>query len=104
MIRVFVSYSRRDGEVTDQMLRLVERYLSGVATPFIHCLRPKRRWEQFGVLAALAQSHLVLLVDSPAARASPWVKLELMVARVLRRPVIRLSASDFGAARVPRHT
>ena len=93
-MRVFVSYSRRDGVVTEQTLRLVERHLSSIATPFIHCFQPKRRWEQVAVLSSLVRSHMVLLVDSPAARTSPWVRLELMVARVLFRPILRLDAAD----------
>lgn len=93
-MRIFVSYSRRDGEVTDQSLRLIEQYLNGIAVPFVHCLQPKHRCEQVAVLIALVRSHMVLLVDSPAARASPWVRLELAIARILLRPVLRLDAAD----------
>ena len=93
-MKVFVSYSRRGGEVTERTLRLVEKYLSGITTPFIHCFQPKRRFEQVSVVVALARSNLVVLVDSPAARKSPWVRLELGIARFLLRPVLRISAAD----------
>lgn len=93
-MNIFVSYSRRDGEVTDQSLRLIERYLNGIGTPFIHCFQPKSRCEQVSVLLALAKSHVVLLVDSPAAKTSPWVRLELTIAKLLLRPVLRLHAKD----------
>lgn len=94
-MRVFVSYSRRDGMVTDDSLRLVDRYLMGIGKPFIHCLQPsKGRWEQLSVIYALLRSHIVLLIDSPAARASPWVRFELALARLLFRPILKINSSD----------
>ncbi len=93
-MKIFVSYSRRDGVVTSDALRLLERHLSSFATPFIHCLQPERRWEQLSVLVSLVGSHMVLLIDSPAARASPWVRLELIIARALLRPILRLEVTD----------
>jgi hypothetical protein len=94
-MRIFVSYSRRDGIVTEQTLRLVARYLVGIGTPFIHCLQPRQgKWEQAIVIVALLRSHAVLLVDSPAARTSPWVKFELALARALFRPVFHIDVAD----------
>ena len=96
-MRVFVSYSRRDGVVTKPMLELLDKHLQGVCTPFIHCLHgSNRRWEQLHVLRALLASHTLLLVESPAAESSPWVRLEVWLARLLCRPLIRLRASDIG--------
>ncbi|MTD33628.1 TIR domain-containing protein [Paludibacterium sp. dN 18-1] len=94
-MRIFVSYSRRDGVVTEQMLEHLRRYLDSISTPFIHCLQPEQgRWEQLRVMRELFRAHAVLLVDSPAARKSPWVKLELTIARLLFCPILRLDASD----------
>lgn len=96
-MKIFVSYSRRDGVVTTLMLELLDKHLRDVCTPFIHCLHgSNRKWEQVHVLRALLSSHTLLLIESPAAETSPWVKLEVWVARVLCRPLIRLRASDIG--------
>jgi hypothetical protein len=98
-VNIFVSYSRRDGVVTKAMLELLDKHLREVCVPFIHCLHGSdRRWEQFHVLKALLASHTVLLIESPAAAASPWVRLEVRLSRLLCRPLIRLRASDLGVA------
>ena len=92
-----MSYSRQDGVVTKPMLELLDEHLSGVCIPFIHCLHGSNcRWEQFNVLRALLASQMLLLIESPAAATSPWVRLEVWLARLLRRPMIRLSAKDLG--------
>lgn len=98
-MRLFVSYSRRDGTVTSEALRALDVHLREVCTPFIHCLHDSgSNWEQVRVLRALLTSHAVLLVESPAAATSHWVRLELFIARLLGRPLLRLQASDLIAA------
>jgi len=81
------------------MLELLDKHLREVCIPFIHCLHGSSgRWEQLHVLKALFSSHTVLLIESPAAAASKWVRLELWLGRMLCRPLIRLQASDLGIA------
>lgn len=94
-MNLFVSYSRRDGLVTTELLRNLEHHLQGVCSPFIHCLHgDDGRWQQALVIHALWKSHAVLLVESPAASTSGWVRLELFLAKLFCRPVLRLKASD----------
>jgi hypothetical protein len=94
-MNLFVSYSRRDGMVTNSMLERLGLYLSGFCFPFIHCLAvPHARWQQLTVIKALIFSDAILLIESPAAKTSEWVRRELFIARLLRRPVLRLSAAD----------
>jgi hypothetical protein len=100
-MRLFVSYSRRDGLVTDAMLRLLDRYLTGFCTPFVHCLHgSSSRWQQLLVLRALLMSSAILLLESPATQTSGWVRFELVVGHILCRPVLRLKATDLG---LPQH-
>ena len=64
-MKIFVSYSQRDGVVTRPMLELLDKHLREVCVPFIHCLHgSNRRWEQLHVLKALFNSQTVLLIDS----------------------------------------
>lgn len=96
-MNLFVSYSRRDGIVTTDLLRTLEQHLQGVCSPFIHCLHGNdSRWQQAIVIWALFRSHAVLLVESPAARTSGWVRLELCLAKLFCRPLLRLKATDIG--------
>lgn len=95
-MKLFVSYSRRDGLVTAEVLQALDTHLRGVCTPFIHCLHGSNsRWQQLTVLRALLASHAVLLVESPATATSGWVRLELFIARLLFLPLLRLQATEF---------
>ena len=94
-MNLFVSYTRRDGLVTDNMLQGLHVCLCSICTPFIHAIEePKIVWQQFAVICALLRSHAILLIDSPSVKQSPWVRLELLIGRLLLLPVIRLDASD----------
>ena len=94
-MRIFVSYTARDGMVTPAMLHRLHAHLSGVCNPFIHMVeRRNLRWQQIGVLWALLLSHAVLLVESPAVTRSRWVRLELWLARIRFCPIMRLNAAD----------
>lgn len=101
-MKVFVSYTRRDGSVTTEMLRRLGRYLSKNHEPFIHALEAdKLRHQQFGVIKALISSNFVLLIDSPGVNHSPWVKIEIILSRILMRRIIKVPVSvlisKFGA-------
>src|SRR5262245_7292455 len=94
-MRIFVSYTARDGAVTPALLSRLHTHLSGVCIPFIHAVeQPNLRHQQIGVLWALLRSHVVLLVVSPSVTHSRWVRLELWLARIRFCPVIRLNVSD----------
>jgi len=93
-MNVFVSYSRRDGAVTTALLNRLQAYLGEFCVPFIHALEePRLRHQQLGVIKALLRSHLILILVSPASRKSPWVRLELLLGRLLFRPVVAIEAS-----------
>jgi hypothetical protein len=92
-MRLFVSYSRRDGIVTTELLRSLELYLEACCKPFIHCLAEREsKWEQLRVISSLATSHAILIIDSPAAASSEWVKLEIRIATILRLPILKLKS------------
>jgi hypothetical protein len=94
-MNVFVSYTLRDGMVTNTLLQRLHTYLSGVCSPFIHAVEEQRLGrQQLGVLRALLRSDVILLVVSPAVQRSHWVRVEMWLGRLLLRPVIRLNASD----------
>ena len=94
-MKVFVSYTTRDGMVTPAVLRRLHAYLCGVCNPFIHSMeQDKLHHQQFGVLKALLGCDIILLLVSPGVSHSRWVKLELWLGRVTLCPVIRFNAAD----------
>lgn len=94
-MRLFVSYTRRDGQVDEMLLRRLKTHLCSTFEPFVHAVEEKAVTpEQFSVLKALFRCHLILLIESPGVRSSPWVRLELTLGRLLLRPIIRLPVSS----------
>jgi hypothetical protein len=94
-VNLFVSYTRRDGTITNNMLIQLNNYLGSVCTPFIHAVEEsKLKNQQIAVIKALIKSHAILLVESPEIMKSKWVKLELFIARLLLLPIIRLNHQD----------
>ena len=92
---VFVSYTRRDGNVSDEILQRLHDHLAKVCNPFIHTVASSRlSHQQFGVIRALMRSHLVVLIESPALYRSPWVLFELALSRLRLTPLIRLRIAD----------
>ncbi|MEN9865648.1 MAG: hypothetical protein RL748_1238 [Pseudomonadota bacterium] len=90
-MNVFVSYTRRDGVVTLDMLKRLHSHLLGVCTPFVHAIeQPTIKHQQLSVFLALFRAHIVILIISPGIYLSPWVRLELFVARLLLRPIISI--------------
>ena len=94
-MRLFVSYTRRDGVVTKRTLEDLNEYLCSICTPFIHAVEePNIKWQQLSVVKAIFRSHAVLLINSPEVYQSPWVKFELILARMLFMPVMHIEASS----------
>jgi len=92
-MNLFVSYTRRDGIVTDELLLRLNVILKSTCNPFIHVIEAENLLcQQLGVVLALLRSDAVLLLTSPAVHKSPWVRLELMIARLLFLPIISLDA------------
>lgn len=95
MTCIFVSYSRRDGVLTIPMLESLERYLSGLGSPFVHALDTSRpRWPQMYVIYRLIRSSAIVLVLTPRVFQSPWVRLGLLIGKMLFLPVIYVKASQ----------
>ena len=90
--RVFISYTKRDGAVTNPLLQRLYDNLNEISSPFIDALRPQsHRFQQLAVIKALLCSHFLLVVESPSVYSSPWVRLELILAKLRLLPVLRIS-------------
>lgn len=90
-MKIFVSYTQRDGLVTKKLLLRLKSHLESTSEPFIHALeQDKLKHQQLGVVIAIIRCHLILVIDSPCICESPWVRFELALGRLLRRPMIRV--------------
>lgn len=99
-MKVFVSYTRRDGAVTNSLLQSLHSFLAEVCEPFVHAIEePHLRHQQLGVFLALLRCHLIVLIVSPGYAHSPWVRLEILLGRMLFRPIIRINANDIRGLR-----
>lgn len=89
---IFISYSR-----TRALAEAIRRELCAAGLP---------AWVDFEQLdlsspiepqleAAIADSQHLLLLDSPAARTSPWVALELQLAARHNRPIYTVPAVPY---------
>jgi len=69
--------------------------LCGICKPCVHAIEePNLGWQQVAVIRALLSSNAILLLVSPGVHQSPWVCFELLVGRLLLRPIIRLNVIE----------
>lgn len=94
-MRIFISYSRKDGIITNEILSKLEKKLSNKYTTFIHCLKEKEiKFQQTTVIYNLIISEKFILIESPASKKSKWVKLEVFLARLFFIPIKKIPAVE----------
>lgn len=92
--RIFVSYTFRDAAINDGRLSFVRDYLSLFGNVFVDHLSKPNGWHpQLRILWQLFRCHLLVVIDSRMVYRSPWVLLELLIARLTFTPIIRIPAS-----------
>ena len=94
-ISIFVSYTLRDGTVSLKLLKRIHDHFAGIAHPFVHALSDvNAKYQQWRVVRALLQSHLLVLLESPGVSQSPWVRFELLLCRLRLIPIVRINVAD----------
>lgn len=95
IIKVFVSYTLRDGLVTDKILQCLYANLAEVSSPFIHLIEEKNtKCGQLRLLKILLSSHLLIILESPLVYRSPWILLELFLCRLKLMPILRIKTRE----------
>lgn len=90
-MRLFVSYTVRDGMVKkDDLIELnsILEYLDDVYIDMIH---NTSRFPQLFVIFKVIRSSHFLIVESPSVYNSPWVKLEIFLAKLFRKKIIKVA-------------
>jgi hypothetical protein len=81
-MKLFVSYTMRDGYITPSVLRIVERIFKDEGhSVFIDYLNNDSEKKQERVIKELKESDQVILLITPLVRKSQWVNRELICAR-----------------------
>ena len=94
-MRLFVSYTLRDGEITPMQLRRLSRILKAEGhTVFIDYLDNDSTEKQLRVINELLHCDKIMLLQTRMVKDSEWVALELAYARLYHKQVIPCRISN----------
>lgn len=93
-MRVFISYSTRDGLMDAVTLGEVAGCLPESFNPFIDLFHNDSDDVQNRIRLEIVCCDLFLGLKSPAFFASPWVQFELQIARLCRKQIILLDVNS----------
>ena len=89
--RVFISYTSRDTDVDDFALARAKSLFSSFAHVFVDRLSPKSHWHpQLIIIWQVIRSHLLVVIETQSVYHSPWVWLELVLAKLTLTPIIKV--------------
>lgn len=87
-MKVFVSYTTKDGQASFSLLKKVERLcLKSRFALFIDLLHNNDQNPQWRIERELADSDLFIIINSPSVFKSDWVKREIEIARKQQMPI-----------------
>lgn len=93
-MRIFVSYTMRDGVLDAMALSRIERRLAVIGKPYIDLLHNNSPDPQQHVMQMLRQSAVLCVCLTPASYASEWFQLEVKTAAQQGKPIIELKFMD----------
>lgn len=94
-MKVFVSYTLRDGEITPMQLRRVSRLLKAEGhTVFIDYLDNDSSEKQARVIYELLHCDKIMLLKTRKVNDSEWVALELAYAQRYHKQVVSFRFSN----------
>jgi hypothetical protein len=90
--RIFISYTFRDSSVDSVKLKNAESFFSSYGHVFVDHFAPVSKWHpQLKIISKLLRCHMLVLIESQSVYKSPWVLLELLLAKITLKPIIKLS-------------
>ncbi|PMD91636.1 hypothetical protein BWI97_21210 [Siphonobacter sp. BAB-5405] len=90
-MNIFLSYTTHENEVTIELLQDLKEQISFFGKVFIDLIDNDSFDKQERVVKELHQADLVVLINTPNALKSNWVKFELQTATILEIPVLYLN-------------
>jgi len=92
-MRIFVSYTTRNGDINLAVLNNIHEKISGLGTIFIDLLH-NYGGGQRKVIDELRVSDLLLVLDSEKVLESEWVKFEIDFAKSSGIPIVTLTPEE----------
>lgn len=93
-MKIFLSYTIRDGLVNEQFLRRLESEMCKYCNVYIDLIHNKSINPQEEVVEQLLASDYVIQIVSPAIHESKWATLERWLAKTNNIPIIDVKFSD----------
>ncbi len=98
-MRIFVSYTLRDGVLSPDRLASLASSLAPFSSPYVDVLHNRSEDPQRHVLRQLMACELLLACKTPGFLESPWVRLELSLAAAGALPVVAVTIEPYQAER-----
>ena len=92
--KIFVSYTTRDGKVTELFLRKLEKALTSHSLVYIDLIHNNSKNKQNRVIEELKKSDLLFLIKTEESNSSNWVNKELQLANKLNIPIIEIDFEE----------
>jgi len=93
-MKVFVSYTIRDGLVDESILESIEKIIKPISSVYIDLLHNSSKHPQLNVVKQLSKSSHIVLLITPKIYQSPWVRFELFVAKIFRKKIIKIEIEE----------
>lgn len=90
-MKMFVSYTIRDGYITESLLKKIQELLSSFGETYIDLLNNSYMKGQDKVINELHSSDLMILLNTYKAKESEWVKFEIEYANQNQIPIVELT-------------
>lgn len=102
-MRLFVSYTLRDGVLNPLLLADLESLLSQVGTAYIDILHNNSPHPQEYVMQMLNEASIFLACVTPLFYQSEWVRLEYATACMLGLPIVELDCRSLPSSSKVKH-
>ncbi|MGR7922960.1 hypothetical protein ACU6RQ_17980 [Zobellella denitrificans] len=93
-MKVFLSYTVRDGFINEGLLGVIEKKLKNVCDIYIDALHNKSTSPQDEVISQLKSSDAVIQIVTPLINESRWASLEVKVAEENKLPTYLVNYID----------
>lgn len=93
-MRIFVSYTTRDRNITKELLIQVYNKLSEFETVYIDLIHNDSENKQKRVFDELESADQIILLETESVYKSNWVKVELERAKHLKKEIIKIPFNE----------
>ncbi|ARV05297.1 hypothetical protein BTO04_00685 [Polaribacter sp. SA4-10] len=93
-MKIFVSYTTRDRNITRELLLKLYNELSEFETVYIDLIHNDSENKQKRVFDELESADQVVLIETESVYDSGWVKIELESAKILKKDIIKIPYNE----------